>query len=193
MNKSTAWISILVALGLGAIFVWQRATVTWPNYHTGYEPIQPINYSHRLHAGQLQIPCEYCHSSADQSQHAGIPALGVCMNCHTTITSVADAVTPSIEIAKLRAAVETGTPIQWVKVYRLPDFVRFDHSRHVNAGVACQTCHGPVETMERVRQVPDLSMGWCVSCHRDPAAFGVAGYANSPMKLPSIDCSACHH
>lgn len=207
MTRHSALITIFVALVLGGISIWQGATATWPNYHTGYEPIQPIAYSHRLHAGQLQIPCEYCHFAADESRHAGIPPVGeigrdghsptgVCMSCHTTITAVAGSNTPSPEIAKLRQAVESGQPIRWLKVHNLPDFVRFDHSRHVNGGVSCQACHGPVETMERVRQVPDLSMGWCVSCHRDPAKFGVTQIPSRPgaaITLPSTDCSACHH
>lgn len=148
----------------------------------GYEPEQPIAYSHALHAGEKQIDCQYCHFGAEKSRHAGVPPASVCMNCHKQVLP------SSPEVKKIAAAVESGKPIEWVKVHRLADFVAFNHSRHVTAGVACQTCHGPVETMMRVRQVETMSMGWCLTCHRDPAAF----VPNAQDLAPPTDCAACH-
>ena len=154
----------------------------------GYEPVQPIHFSHKIHAGDNGIDCKYCHSSARVSKASGIPSLNVCMNCHKNINEFAgdkDSVYVDHskefytgEIKKLYDAVGwdpatqkyTGKqkPVKWVRVHNLPDFVYFNHSQHVSvAGVECQTCHGPVETMEVMRQHAPLTMGWCVNCHRE--------------------------
>ena len=154
----------------------------------GYAPVQPIHYSHRIHAGDNQIDCNYCHSSARKSKHSGIPSLNVCMNCHKTISEVADAtqaegqneygVDYNAEIQKLYKAVGwnvdtqayTGEtqPVKWVRIHNLPDFAYFNHSQHVTvAGVECQKCHGPVEEMEIMEQFSPLTMGWCINCHRE--------------------------
>ena len=152
----------------------------------GYEPVQPIHYSHRIHAGDNGIDCKYCHSSARVSKHSGIPSLNVCMNCHKSIYEVAESTaTPEYskefydgEIKKLYKAVGwddaeqkyTGEtqPVKWVRIHNLPDFVYFNHSQHVTvAGVECQTCHGPVEEMEIMYQHAPLTMGWCINCHRE--------------------------
>ncbi|WP_109435623.1 cytochrome c3 family protein [Aquimarina sp. AU119] len=152
----------------------------------GYAPIQPIHYSHKIHAGDNQIECKYCHSSARVSKTSGIPSLNVCMNCHKSISEVADATaTPDHskefydgEIQKLYDAVGwdasaqayTGKtkPVKWVRIHNLPDFAYFNHSQHVSvAGVECQTCHGPVEEMEIMYQHAPLTMGWCINCHRE--------------------------
>ena len=151
----------------------------------GYEPIQPIHYSHRIHAGDNEINCKYCHSSARVSKHSGIPSLNVCMNCHKNIAEVAETTaTPEYskafydeQIQKLYKAVGwdqttqsyTGKtePVKWVRIHNLPDFVYFNHSQHVTvAGIECQTCHGPVETYEIQKQFAPLTMGWCINCHR---------------------------
>ncbi|WOD45322.1 c-type cytochrome [Hwangdonia lutea] len=152
----------------------------------GYEPVQPIHYSHKIHAGDNGIDCKYCHSSARTSKHSGIPSLNVCMNCHKSIYEVAPetqaegkkiGVDYNAEIKKLYAAVGwddeeqqyTGEtqPVKWVRIHNLPDFVYFNHSQHVTvAGIECQTCHGPVEEMEVMYQHAPLTMGWCVDCHR---------------------------
>ena len=154
----------------------------------GYTPVQPIHYSHRIHAGDNQIDCNYCHSSARKSKHSGIPSLNVCMNCHKSIGEVAETtlaegkneyeVDYNAEIQKLYAAVGwdedaqsyTGEtqPVKWIRIHNLPDFAYFNHSQHVTvAGVACQTCHGPVEEMEIMYQYAPLTMGWCINCHRE--------------------------
>ncbi|WP_010177369.1 c-type cytochrome [Aquimarina agarilytica] len=154
----------------------------------GYEPVQPIHYSHRIHAGDNKIDCKYCHSSARVSKHSGIPSLNVCMNCHKSIGEVAEAtqaeglaeygVDYNKQIQKLYKAVGwdadkqayTGKtePVKWVRIHNLPDFAYFNHSQHVMvAGVACQKCHGPVEEMEIMYQHAPLTMGWCINCHRE--------------------------
>lgn len=153
----------------------------------GYMPIQPIHYSHKIHAGENQIDCKYCHSSTRVSKHSGIPSLNVCMNCHKYIAEyngqedLANGYTKEFynkEIQKLYDAVGwdaasqryTGEtkPVKWVRIHNLPDFAYFNHSQHVTvAGIACQTCHGPVEEMEIMYQHAPLTMGWCVNCHRE--------------------------
>ncbi|RZS98876.1 c-type cytochrome [Aquimarina brevivitae] len=152
----------------------------------GYAPVQPIHYSHRIHAGENQIECKYCHSSARVSKHSGIPSLNVCMNCHKSIAEVAEGTATEEyskefydgEIQKLYKAVGwdpaaqayTGEtqPVKWVRIHNLPDFAYFNHSQHVSvAGVECQTCHGPVEEMEIMYQNAPLTMGWCINCHRE--------------------------
>ncbi len=161
----------------------------------GYAPVQPIHYSHRIHAGENQIDCKYCHSSARKSKHSGIPSLNVCMNCHKNIAEVSEdtyamgqeeyGVDYNKEIKKLYKAVGwdeatqsyTGEtePVKWVRIHNLPDFAYFNHSQHVTvAGVDCQTCHGPVEEMEIMSQYSPLTMGWCINCHRE-TNINVAG------------------
>jgi mono/diheme cytochrome c family protein len=152
----------------------------------GYEPIQPIHYSHRIHAGDNGIDCKYCHSAARVSKHSNIPSLNVCMNCHKNIAEVAETTATEEyskafydeQIDKLYTAVGwdkstqsyTGktSPVKWVRIHNLPDFVYFNHSQHVSvAGVECQTCHGPVEEYEIQKQFAPLTMGWCINCHRE--------------------------
>lgn len=156
----------------------------------GFEPVQPIEFSHAIHAGQFQIPCQYCHSDADESRHAGIPPADRCMSCHTRVPGrsprgVAD-------LAKVARAVRTGEPLRWIRVNRLPDFAFFDHSVHVSAEVACQSCHGPVQTMARVRQDQPLTMGWCLDCHRATNTSPSRRDAGVE-RLASTDCAACHY
>ncbi len=130
-----------------------------------YEPEQPIAFSHKVHAGQNKIDCMYCHTTANDSKHAGIPSTQLCMNCHTVVKS--GTTTGTTEIDKIYASVESGKPIEWIKVHNVPDHVYFNHAQHVNIGkLDCNECHGPVETMDRIMQVSDLSMGWCIECHR---------------------------
>lgn len=130
-----------------------------------YEPEQPIAFSHKVHAGQNKIDCFYCHTTAKESMHAGIPSTQLCMNCHTVVKS--GKITGTEEIAKIYASIENQTPIEWIKVHNVPDHVFFSHAQHVAvAKLDCVECHGPVEEMDRIMQVSDLSMGWCIECHR---------------------------
>jgi mono/diheme cytochrome c family protein len=154
----------------------------------GYAPVQPIHYSHRIHAGTSQIECKYCHSSARESKHSGIPSLNVCMNCHKSIGEVAAStyqegmdeygIDYNKEIQKLYAAtgwdsdeqafVGEEQPVRWVRIHNLPDLAYFNHAQHVTVGkIDCQTCHGPVEEMEIMYQYSPLTMGWCINCHRE--------------------------
>ncbi|MCC6546064.1 cytochrome c3 family protein [Candidatus Sumerlaeota bacterium] len=126
----------------------------------GYEPVQPINYSHVLHAGVMQMECLYCHSQAEKGPSAGIPGLDVCMGCHAVVR------TDSPEIQKMAKYYAEGKPVPWVRIHRIPDHAFFNHRWHVEAGVACQTCHGPVQNMPVVHQWTKLEMGKCVECHR---------------------------
>ena len=152
----------------------------------GYEPVQPIHYSHRIHAGENKIECKYCHSSARVSKHSGIPSLNVCMNCHKQVNEVAEETATAQyskefydkEIQKLYEATGwnpdemayTGEkkPVKWVRIHNLPDLAYFNHSQHVSvANIECQKCHGPVEEMEIMYQHSSLTMGWCINCHRE--------------------------
>lgn len=217
MRSPVLTIVLLIGLAGGILTLAPKlSTAHIPGNQQDYQPVQPIAFSHRLHAGELQISCLYCHSAAESSRHAGIPAASTCMNCHRFITAPIGAVRAEDELAKKENrrprpiflpeiqkiydalalndhmapdTQKTPQPIAWTRIYRLPDFVYFNHSAHVGAGVACQQCHGPVETMERVRQVPDLSMGWCLNCHRTANATGVT---SRPVQ-PSTDCSTCHY
>jgi cytochrome c553 len=130
-----------------------------------YSPIQPIKFSHAVHAGQNQTDCIYCHSYAPYSKTAGIPPENVCMNCHLMVRNGTRS--GAFEISKIIDAFDNKTPIEWIKVHNLPDHVFFSHAQHVGAGaLKCQECHGEVEKMDIIKQVSDLSMGWCIDCHR---------------------------
>lgn len=142
----------------------------------GYQPVQPIKFSHKLHAGTNKIDCQYCHTSADKSKHSNIPSISTCMNCHKVISKGPKYGTT--EIAKIYAAadfnIDTKTygnnpkPVEWIRIHNLPDHVYFNHSQHVKVGgVACQSCHGNIQEMDEVYQYAPLSMGWCINCHRN--------------------------
>lgn len=128
----------------------------------GYQPEQPIPFSHAVHAGKLKMDCRYCHTTVETAAFAAIPPTQTCLNCHAAINS------ESLKLKPVRDSYEQGTPVSWVKVHDLPDFVFFNHSAHVNKGVGCQECHGQINEMEVVRQVKPLSMAWCLECHRSP-------------------------
>jgi hypothetical protein len=195
MSLRTAKIVSLVLTVFGVFVATRGATFSWLNNHQGYAPAQPINFSHKVHAGDNQIPCLYCHSAAERSKVAGIPATSTCMNCHSQIRK------DSPEIQKVARAVAENSPIAWVKVHDLPDHVAFNHSRHVWAGIKCQQCHGLVETMDRVTQVEKLSMGMCINCHRthrtvtlDEAGRPKVSQEMTQTRLiASTDCTVCHH
>ena len=172
-----------------------------------YAPKQPIAFSHKIHAGQYEIDCNYCHTGVQKSKNANIPSPNICMNCHSSITTGTN--TGEVEIQKIYAAVETNTPIEWVRVHNLPDLAYFNHSQHVNVGeVECQTCHGPIEEMDVVRQHSLLTMGWCIDCHRktDLNTKGNEYYDNlvelhdseskNAMKVEDnggLECAKCHY
>ena len=185
-NQFLVLVTVILFLLASAYFVYGFFMQVGVNQ--GYEPVQEIHYSHRIHAGENGIDCKYCHSSARVSKHSGIPSLNICMNCHKSISEVAEGVQSegiaeygvdyNAEIKKLYTAVGwddaeqkyTGVtkPVKWTRIHNLPDFAYFNHSQHVSvAGVECQTCHGPVEEMEVMYQYAPLTMGWCINCHRE--------------------------
>lgn len=173
----------------------------------GYQPIQPLPFSHAVHAGQLGMDCRYCHNTVERTAFAAVPPTQTCMNCHTQIRP------ESPKLTTVRESYESGLPIEWVKVHKLPDYSYFDHSAHINRGVGCVECHGRIDRMEIVYQKSSLSMGWCLDCHRDPVdslrpldritdmAFDQRTELTREQRLqlqnlyhinPSEQCSTCH-
>jgi hypothetical protein len=169
----------------------------------GYQPEQPVRYSHALHAGELGMDCRYCHSVVERGAKAAIPPSAVCMNCHSTVKKDSDALLP------IRTAYAGGDPVRWVRVTDLPDYVFFNHQAHVNAAVGCESCHGRIDQMVKVWQATALTMEWCLECHknpaphlREPANITKMGYVPGPGEgerikkknevNPPINCSTCH-
>jgi len=165
--KWTNWIPYVVPVFAGGglltvVFVfWYWGSDK--NLVVGYQPEQPIKYSHKLHVNDLGIDCRYCHFNVERSPVAGVPPTEVCMNCHTKI------LTDSPEIKKLTEFHQNNIPVPWQRVHDLPDYAYFDHSAHVNKGVSCLECHGRIDQMVEVRHAEPLSMSWCLDCHKNPA------------------------
>ncbi|AKC81885.1 cytochrome C [Verrucomicrobia bacterium IMCC26134] len=202
---------ILIFLGLTVGIV--SAGITYyatPKYtRVGYAPVQPVPFSHALHAGQLGMDCRYCHSNVEKSGHSNVPTAQTCMNCHNQIK------TDSPLLAPVRESYASGNPVPWVKIHQAPDYVYFNHSVHVARGVSCVECHGKINEMPVVRHDKPLSMGWCLECHRAPEKFirdpklvtnldwqhpgGAAGQLEEGKKFvhdwniqPPQSCSGCH-
>ncbi|WP_295649915.1 cytochrome c3 family protein [uncultured Mucilaginibacter sp.] len=218
-NKRLVGFFVVCAVLCGG--TWQWVTLWNTNVHQGYQPVQPIKFPHDLHAGVMKIQCQYCHAGAYKSKNATIPSLNVCMNCHKAVDRRLGAKEPSTEIAKIYTALgydpqtskydsTKATPIQWVRVHNLPDLAFFPHSQHVKvAGIKCQTCHGPVETMSEVYQYSPLTMKWCIQCHKRTEVNykGNAYYDNmivvhdkikrgekvTAASLGGIECGKCHY
>jgi hypothetical protein len=185
--------------------VWYYFT---PKYsRVGYQPIQPVPYSHKTHVGQLGLDCRYCHTGVEQSWYANIPSPSVCMNCHSQVLA------NDARLAPVRDSFKSGEPLPWVQIHRTPDFVYFNHAVHVNRGVGCVSCHGQINQMVEVRHEKPLSMGFCLECHRHPAAnlrppdkvFSMTWTNEAAAQLEmgtrfardwkinaSQNCSACH-
>lgn len=169
-HRSTNTISRLSIFGsvfvLGGL-VWGLVVINRSGYATqqGVARQQPIQFSHKHHAGELGIDCRYCHTQVESAAYAGIPPTATCMNCHSQIWVDSPALEP------VRASWRDDTALEWVKVYDLPDYVYFNHGIHVRNGVACETCHGPVTAMNQIRQQPSLHMEWCLDCHRHPEQY----------------------
>lgn len=200
---------IVLLVGLGAAVsavagVWYYFS---PEYtDVGYRPVQPVPYSHKLHAGDLGVDCRYCHTSVETSAKANVPPTATCMNCHTMILPESEKLLP------IRESFATGQPMEWVRIHNIPDYAYFNHSAHVNAGVGCISCHGNVAQMEVVEQQKPLSMGWCLDCHRNPdpnlrpvdqvtnmdwqppanQAEFVAQWKKEKNINPPVNCSGCH-
>jgi len=183
-----ALVTLVVLLALGGVG-WFFPTAS----NQGYAPAQPIPFSHKIHAGVNKIDCKYCHSAVEKSRHSTVPALSVCMNCHTVVRP------DSPYIQQVQKAWKEGKPIEWVRVHELPDYVYFSHKRHVTKGLACETCHGDVKNMDRIYQFSPLTMGWCMECHRGqttPKHILAKVYPN--VKDPQgpvapVNCTTCHN
>ena len=199
-------------IGAGAVVLGLVATaLVWyyfsPHFtDVGYQPRQPIDYSHALHAGELEIDCRYCHAQVEVSAVATVPPSQLCMNCHQLVQRDSPLLEP------LRFSLAKAQPVPWVRIHKVPDYAFFDHSVHVGAGVGCASCHGRIDEMEVVYQAEPLSMGWCLDCHRDPAPHlrprseitnmawrpgkdhaAFAAQASDALGLrPPEDCGACH-
>ena len=216
--KWTNKVPAFLALGAGSagLFVVLVVSFWFSPKHTdvGYQPYQPIAYSHKLHAGSLGMDCRYCHRNAEEGATASIPDAYTCYGCHKVVKK------ESVKLESLRAAFvpdseHADEPIEWVKVHLLPDYAYFNHAVHIGANVGCASCHGRVDQMEIVRQVEPLSMGWCLECHRDPsehirpldvsvtkmdweanetsiAAAKKLLVGDEPALNPPVHCSACH-
>lgn len=157
-------IGSIVGVVAGVLGIAAFAWITSPSVlKVGYQPVQPVPYSHKLHAGNMGMDCYYCHYTVYKAAYAAIPPTQVCMNCHARV----QAQSPLLE--KVRESYATGEPVQWVRVHKLADYVYFNHSAHVNAGVSCVSCHGRVDQMAEVRHAKPLNMDWCLDCHRNPA------------------------
>jgi hypothetical protein len=195
----------VVALALfapAAVWYWFSPRFT----DVGYRPEQPIPFSHKLHAGELQISCFYCHYTVERSAVASVPPTQLCMNCHTLVARDKPSLDP------LRQSASSGQPLMWVRVHKIPDYAYFTHAPHIKAGVGCSSCHGNVKTMDRITQAEPLSMGWCLDCHRDPRRalrapnelldtawvppvdqdVRGAKWMRERHLAPPVDCSGCH-
>lgn len=211
--KTIKYKIIPVVILLGA-FGWQVNMLVGDAIRLGrqqnYAPDQPVKFSHKVHAGENNIDCKYCHTTVEYSKSAGIPATNLCMNCHIIIREGTNS--GKFEISKVVNAVEQGESIEWIRIHNLPDHVFFNHSVHVgSAKIDCNTCHGPVEEMNIMRQYNDLSMGWCVNCHRETETnFVNNDYYDDYIKLHEAlksgekdvitaedvganDCMRCHY
>ena len=196
----------LAAIGIIAFLVISKVSldaITDIGVYKGYAPKQPIAFSHKLHAGQYEIACQYCHTTVYAAKGASIPSANICMNCHNAIKQ------GSPEIKKIYSAILKDQPIEWVRIHNLPDLAYFNHSQHTNvAGLACENCHGDIKNMEIVEQYSPLTMGWCIDCHRkttvnskDNAYYDRLLEAHSKagkgeMKVVDIgglECSKCHY
>ncbi len=196
------------ALGLALLGgVGLFAYLTYPPViDTGYSPVQPVAYSHKLHAGNLGLDCYYCHYTVYKAAFAAVPPTETCMNCHVRVKEKS----PLLNV--VRDSYKSGQPIPWVHIHKLPDYVYFNHSSHVTAGVSCVSCHGRVDQMIEVKQVKPLNMGFCLDCHRNPApnlrpvefvtkldwqpdrdasAIGREIIAAKHIN-PPVNCSGCH-
>lgn len=204
--RSLNYLPLVAAVGV-AVLGGGITTGIWyyfspKNTQVGYAPEQPIAYSHKLHAGELGIDCRYCHANIERSQEAMIPPTQACMGCHAVVKK------DSPKLATLRTSWSTGGPVEWVRVHRVADYVYFDHSVHLAAGVGCVSCHGRIDQMEVVRQDQPLNMGWCLECHRDPGPHlrpkdqitnmtwtpsdaEATQYAEATLRGPQ-HCSGCH-
>ncbi len=189
-----AWIDRSFPIGvafIGAGLILGTGIVAWgispSTLDVGYQPKQPVPFSHALHAGKLKMDCRYCHNTVEKSAHASVPATATCVKCHAGADSSGAVPTISIhskslKLAPIRESAASGMSVPWTKVHDLPDYAYFNHSAHVTRGVSCVSCHGRVDKMEEVVQVAPLHMGWCLDCHRNPTP-----HLRPPEKVTALD------
>ena len=173
--------NIIIAALLAGTAVTAGVTYYFtPKYtRVGYQPIQPVAFPHSVHVTQLGLDCRYCHNGVEKSWYSNIPAASVCMNCHNQVLKDDD------RLAVVRESFASGKPIPWVQIHKLPDYVYFNHSVHVNRGVSCVECHGQINQMDEVYHAKPLSMSFCLDCHRDPAQ-----HLRSLDKITDLDWKA---
>ena len=208
--ESANRVPLYLVAGVGAaallapLFIWYYFSPEFTD--VGYQPTQPVPFSHQLHAGELELDCRYCHAQVERSSVASVPPTQVCMNCHQLVAR------DSEKLAVIRDSIDNDRPVEWIRVHKIPEYAYFDHSLHLRAGVGCSSCHGDIRSMEVVTQMKPLSMSWCLDCHRNPdphlrerdqitnttwepskdqAAF--AAMVKEELQIaPPEDCSACH-
>ncbi len=205
-NKAPLYLAggLVVAALLAPLVIWYYFS---PEYtDVGYQPVQPVPFSHELHAGELELDCRYCHAQVEHAAVASVPPTQVCMNCHRLVS------VDSEKLAMIRDSAANNTPMEWIRVHNVPDYAFFDHSLHLRAGVGCSSCHGDIRKMEVVTQTEPLSMGWCLECHRNPDLhlrerdqitntswkpprnqLAFAAEVKEKLQIaPPEDCSGCH-
>lgn len=197
----TAVIPVALVTVVAGVWYWGSPKYT----DVGYAPVQPVLFSHKLHAGDLGMDCRYCHNTVERAAKAAVPPTATCMNCHGNVRQA------SPQLAAIRESAATGKAVDWVRVHMLPDYAYFDHSVHLAAGVGCSSCHGRIDQMKIVRQAQPLSMAWCLDCHRNPGpSIRPGGVAVTDMNWvapeghdlrtaptgravsPPVHCSGCH-
>ena len=198
-NKFLALLGFLILAGGAYASVLFLGATSPDTLNTGYRQLQPVPFSHALHAGELKMDCKYCHGSVDKAAHSEIPATQTCINCHSpkTVNDKGEPAPPSLsaihtgspKLKNLHESWRTGESVDWVRIHRLPDYVYFNHSAHVNRGVSCVTCHGRVDQMEIVHQDKNQSMAWCLDCHRNPEPHlrPVDQVTNMAWSLPAAE------
>ena len=214
-NVFPKWVNTVPIKVIVAIILIKTAVVLGVTYYAtpkytrvGYEPTQPVAFSHALHSGQLEIDCRYCHTFVDRAAHSNVPTTQVCMTCHSMVRKNDPILAP------IRDSYESGEPIPWVRIHKTPDYVYFNHSVHVNRGISCMECHGSVQEMDVVQHSKSLSMGFCLECHRNPEEYirppeevynldwerpdteefnkEVVGFVHDWKVNPPPSCSGCH-
>jgi hypothetical protein len=206
VNTMRPIVAVLAAGGLVYVIFLAVYGGSGTTTNVGYQPVQPVPFSHALHAGDMGIDCRYCHNTVERAGHAAVPPTQTCMNCHAQIRA------QSPKLLAVRESYAAGLPVNWLRVHDLPDYAYFNHSAHVTRGIGCVSCHGRIDRMETVYQDQPLTMGWCLACHRHPERFLRPVDAVTKMDWvpneaqdvlgrrlrevgninPSTDCSTCH-
>jgi hypothetical protein len=214
-NIFPKWVNSIPVKVIIALVLIKTAVVVGITYYfspeytrVGYAPTQPVAFSHEFHSGTLEIDCRYCHTYVDRSGHSNVPGTNVCMSCHSMVLKDDD------RLAMVRQSYESGDPIPWVRIHKVPDYVYFNHAVHVNRGISCVECHGQVNEMEVVHHAKQLSMGFCLECHRNPEDYirpvsevynldwkrpedsqaieEIEGFVHDWGVNPPQSCSGCH-